>query len=215
MPLKVASFSTYLSMPGAEWRQDDYAAYKFVRAVKGRTINRYARVPVNGQRRLLEQANANDAVDWFAEMVAAKIKRRDSPLILVPVPNSSCVAEKPELIPRTLALAEALARRWANTSVLDCLRWEADLGSASSGHGTRDPQTLYENFVVTAEIPEATFALVDDVKTTGAHLQAARTVLLRHGATCEWALCAARTVQDQSQDPFSFLAEKLPDWEPN
>ena len=215
MPLTVVSFATYLSAPGTQWRFKDWDAYKYVQALKGKPINKFARIPVLGTLRHLEQSNANDSLGWFAEIANAYLleKQTSGPLVLIPLPNSSC-AVSTRTLPRTFFQAQALASRLNQAVVLDCLRWKVVKEKASGGGGTRNPQLLYGNLALTSKVPESNLILVDDVSTTGGHLQAARAMLLGQGGKCDLAICAARTVWDQSEDPFSTLEQQLNDWCP-
>ena len=78
----------------------------------------------------------------------------------------------------------------------DRLRWKTIMTPSSQG-GTRDPQELYDNLVVTKEPPKGSLVLIDDVRTTGAHLLAAAGRLAEKGARVPLAVCAARTVWNQ------------------
>jgi predicted amidophosphoribosyltransferase len=139
----------------------------------------------------------------------------DTPIILVPVPNSSCCTQNDD-VPRTVALAEAIVAEQTYTSVLDCLRWTREMESASKEGGTRDPQELYDNLVLTERLPEkGAYLLVDDMKTTGGHLQAARFMLLEQEVECDLAICGGRTVWDHDQNPFSMAEEEIDDWSPH
>src|SRR6267143_3346780 len=73
------------------WRPQDHNASKFVKAVKGETLNGYAYVPVLGVRRHLNNANLDDSVEWLGDMVASYMQEAamEPPFVLVPVPNSS------------------------------------------------------------------------------------------------------------------------------
>ena len=216
MPLTVVSFATYLSAPGTQWRFKDWDAYKYVQALKGNSIKKFARIPVLGTLRHLEQSNANDTLGWFAEMAYAYLaqKQTPAPLVLVPVPNSSCVLNT-NSIPRTFFQAQALAMRLVQATVLDCLRWKVAKEKASGGGGgTRNPQLLYDNLALIVPVPKSNIILVDDVSTTGGHLQASRAMLTGQGAQCDLAICAARTVWDQSEEPFSTLEQQVSDWWP-
>ena len=214
MALKVISFATYLTNVNVVWRGEDYDALKFVKAIKGKPINKYAYVPVGNTRRLLQQQNADDAIGWFGEIASAPTKdqRLASPLILVPIPNSSCTV-KNGIVPRTTKLAKALAAQLGKAEVWDRLRWKTTMTPSSQG-GTRDPQELYDNLVVTKDPPKGSLILVDDVRTTAAHLRAAAARLIENGARVPLAVCAARTVWDQDQEPFSPLEEEFEEFEP-
>ena len=51
--MRVIPFATYLTNVDLVWRGEDYDALKFVKAIKGKPINRYAHVPVGRTKRLL------------------------------------------------------------------------------------------------------------------------------------------------------------------
>jgi len=214
MALKVVSFVTYLVNGNVGWRDGDYNALKFVKAIKGLPVNMYAHVPVCGVIHRLNQNNAEESIGWFGEMGADYLVRQNltGPLMLVPVPNSSC-AVTINAEPRTLLLAQAIAARVGNASVWDGMRWAMVLLPSSRG-GTRDPQVLYDNLVVTKEVPTGRIVLIDDVRTTGAHFLAALARLRERGASCSLALCAARRVNVQEQSPFSILEEEFPEFVP-
>jgi predicted amidophosphoribosyltransferase len=214
MTLRVVSFATYLVSVDVLWRDGDYNALKFVKAIKGLPVNMYARVPVCGVIHRLEQANADEAIGWFGELGAAYIlgKNLPQPVTFAPVPNSRCAITNNE-IPRTLLLAQALAERVGNADVWDGLRWATAMVPSSQG-GTRDPQALYDNLVLTKEMPARRLVLVDDVRTTGAHFVAALAKLVERGAECSLALCAARRVDAQEESPFSVREEEFPAFVP-
>ena len=75
MALRVISFATYLTNVDVVWRGEDYDALKFVKAIKGKPINKYAYVPVGKAKRLLKERNADDAIGWFGEMAMAPFQR--------------------------------------------------------------------------------------------------------------------------------------------
>ena len=65
--MRIVAFAAYLTKTHRAWRNEDYNAYKFVRAVKGRVIKGYAWVPVGRGSQRLSQVNAGQAVIWFAQ----------------------------------------------------------------------------------------------------------------------------------------------------
>jgi hypothetical protein len=212
MALSVISFATYLTR--GPWNDDDHNALKFVKAVKGKTFGGWATVPVLGRNKDLRPANADDAIDWFAEMAAAEIVKLGvrGPIILVPLPNSSSTV-KSKIAPRTVLLAERIAGKLENTKLWDGLRWAKEMTPTHQG-GTRDPQKLYENLVVTSSPPKGTLILVDDVFTKGGHLQAAVASLTVKKAECKLALCAGRTVLESERQPFSVVRQELEGFTP-
>src|ERR1019366_2850820 len=214
MPLTVVSFATYLVDINVSWRHDDYNALKFVKAIKGDPVNLFAYVPVCDVIHRLEQSNAEEAIDWFGELVAMYINSQNlgRPLTFVPVPNSGCAATNEE-VPRTLLLAQAAANRLEDTDVWDGLRWKSVMVPSSQG-GTRDPQDLYNNLSVTKQVPTTTVVLVDDVRTTGSHFVAALAKIAGKGVHCSLAVCAARRVDYQEDLPFSVREEQFPQFVP-
>jgi hypothetical protein len=214
MPLPTVSFATYLTNIDVRWRDDDFNALKFVKAIKGLPVIKFALVPVCGTVRRLEQHNAEQAIDWYGEMASAYIRNRNPqpPLIFVPIPNSSCAVTN-ENVPRTLRLAGALAARLESATVSDILLWKEVMLPSSRG-GTRNPEILYDNLVLTTQPPTTQVILIDDVRTTGAHLIAAAAKLAEASTPSSLAICAARTVLNQNETPFSLLEENLADFVP-
>lgn len=212
MPLTVISFAAYLTRGEFPWRDEDWHASKFIKAIKGEPINGYAWVPIGKVPRRLRQDNADDAIQWFGEIVSAANVKVVIPSFLVPIPNSQCTVGK-AIVPRTVALAQSLANYLPNVHVLDCLRWEKAMQSARKG-GSRNPQEIYDNLVITTKVDRKRIILVDDVRTTGAHLQAAAAKVHSEGGKCQTAVCAGRTVWAQEDEPFSMVKEELPDFVP-
>jgi hypothetical protein len=212
MPLSVISFATYLTR--APWSGDDHNALKFVKAVKGKTFRGWAQVPILGRIKTLEPTNAEDAVDWFGELAAAEIVKLGlrGPQILLPLPNSSSTVRNGEKS-RTTLLAGAIAEKLNNAHVWDGLRWAKEM-IPTHREGTRDPQELYENLVVTGVPPKGTLILVDDVYTLGGHLKAAVARLAEKKLRCSLAMCAGRTVLESQQHPFLILRQEVEDFTP-
>src|SRR5688500_3131404 len=98
MRLTVVCFP-YSLTDSPDWRQSDYSAYKFVQALKGKLVKKWAWVPVLGKKNKLENENASDAFGWFADMVADYVANHQlaenlqEPFSVVPVPNSDSVGE--------------------------------------------------------------------------------------------------------------------------
>ncbi len=227
MALEVASLCGYLCNVSVHWRAKDFDSYKWIKALKGEQLNKYALVPVNGQERRLTSENLPDAIQWFGEMAVAYLKKKKiaGPFVIIPVPNSSSLVGSPR--PRTRKLAKAVADCLADgrSCVLDCLRWKENLGSASSEGGPREAERLYKNLLVLREPVEAFresaedeesfhVLLVDDVTTSGGHLRASAAKLKKVGLEVDSAICCGKTVYDQKSNAFDICEEELEEYEP-
>ena len=221
MPLRVSSLSRYFANRSLPWRSEDYDAYKWVQALKGNQLNGYAQVPVQGVLRRLSNQNLGSAIDWFGKMAVQELARRSlaGPFLLIPVPNSGCVLDS-SAAPRTRKLARAVAAELQDGSdVLDCLRWKRDLGSASKEGGPRAAAILYANLAVLKDRvkglnAKGTPLLVDDVTTSGGHLQACTARLRENHIDVTNALCGGKTLYDQDDHAFAIIEETLDDFEP-
>jgi hypothetical protein len=219
--LQVVSCCTYLTGVEFPWRRGDYDAHDFVFAIKAKDINGYANVPVRGARRHLENANRDDALKWFGQMIGDVAGEYDllRTVALVPVPNSRSVVgcEEP---PRTAALAKALATELnakvtGDALVFDVFRWVEPLLSAHAAHGTRDPRELFVKLRVIGSLGGfrgRRVVLVDDVLTSGGHLQAAVARLAQCGHLVELALVGGRAVDTRVGDPFEIRVDEVPDF---
>jgi hypothetical protein len=214
MPLLVACFSSYLTVPGG-WRDEDYHANKFVRALKGEQFGGYALVPLNGIQMRLANENLDSALDWFAVMVRTYIIKEKirPPLAFIPVP-SSAQTRRTKTTGRTEKMAQAIrARMGAKASAVDCLRWKQNLGSARRTGGPRNVEVLYSNLTMNARIlnENRRVVLVDDVMTSGGHLRACARIVREAGANVLLAVCGGRTTHTQDRGAFDIVKETLED----
>ena len=215
MPLKVVTFAEYLT--AGERSAGHWNAFKFIRAIKGMEFTGYAWVPVVGKKRKLTEATAHLAKKWFAEMAAAHLASRrglPQPLGFVPIPSSRTTAGSSGSF-TALELALLLVKQYGRKSRLeDVLRWSRPMASAHRGSGERDPAALYPYLELTMSPSTSDLVMIDDVVTTGGHLQAAAGRLRADGATVLGALCAGRTVWEPGADAFAVQGVEYEDWEP-
>ncbi|OGV71865.1 MAG: hypothetical protein A3K18_21785 [Lentisphaerae bacterium RIFOXYA12_64_32] len=220
MALTVISLAAYRTR-GSGWTQDEYDAAAFVHALKGEDIkNRYADIKVAGRRVRLTNANRDSALEWFGEMAADLVPPAKRGIWqLVPIPGHLCAvgADAPG---RTGVLATALATQSEGRGVvLDALRWVEVVPSARRGEAPRDPDYWYDRLTFTSTqarraVKNARCVLVDDVLTSGSHLQAAAAMLSEAGATVSRAICGGRAVQDAVDDSWERITVSLDDFTP-
>lgn len=216
MPLRAVCCFSHLTDRDAYSIDPHFCVKKFVDALKGRTIKKWASIPVGkGPKRLLEQANAKDAVDWFGEMAADILRNeaiRGRP-VLVPFPSSKCdttIAES-----KTKRLANAIAARF-QADVADIIRFDAPQPSAHEEGGTRDPEEIYQHLRLQGRILKGRpYILVDDVLTSGGHIRAAAALLAKHGARVVLVIGGVSADREPADVPFDRVERELDDFEPD
>lgn len=206
MGLRVVTFCAYCTC-GAYRNEDSWHAMKLVKAIKGDPVNGYAQVPVpiGSSRRRLTQENRGEAFGWFGEMAAQMVP--DGNLVYIPFPSSKAITIAEVQSGPTFRLARALASR-RRAPIIPSLRWRRPMPSSHREGGTRDPRVLMKELVV-GEVPTVPAVLIDDVHTTGGHLQAAEAALRRSGCVSVLALCLARTELSEPEEAFEVREYEL------
>jgi hypothetical protein len=213
----VYTFCTYRKRNAESYSEAEYHAYKFVMALKGKRLNKYAWITVRGERKRLDNESAREAPRWLA-MMAADALSADSGLwsahrrtLLMPVPDSDC-SRGTAAVPRNLAVASETAALLGNVRlrVVDALRWTQPMLSSRAG-GPRMADELLQSLALKQELPDDhdVAILFDDVKTTGGHLVACARLLRRVGIRTIAAVCCARTVQARAEEPMEPAIEML------
>ena len=199
--MTVVSFVSYLCR-GRFRSQGEIDASTFVKAIKGHwAIGMVSR---------LDTRDCSEAIEWFGEIGALILgmKRLRAPIVLVPVPDSTCTSASSH-VPRTALLAQSLASHLMNAVVFDGLRWVRAVRSSHDG-GTRNPTRLYDNLVLTETIPQGTSVIVDDVFTTGAHIRTAAAKVSTQASTpCAHAICLAKAVSHRQVECFEIVETEL------
>ena len=215
MPLRVVCFSTYRTSIAGGWRGADYDAHDFIDAIKDRDINGYSNVRLRGTWHRFDNTNRQDVVGWFAAMVSDYLAANPvgDLIVLVAVPGSKVDVPFPRT-PRTAQLAESIAAAVNGAVVVaDVLRQSEPIPSANEEAGTRDAADLFENLVLMDDVNGLPVVLVDDVLTSGGHLQACAAKLREAGADVLMAIVAGRADEAQVPDPFAIRIEDIPDYE--
>jgi len=164
----------------------------------------------------LDTKDGHEAAEWFGEIGALALTKKGLrlPIVLIPVPDSSCTWAS-DRMPRSALLACSLARHLTNAVVIDALRWRRKVKPSHEG-GTRDPARLYANLTMLLTIPRGTSVVVDDVLTTGGHVRAAAArISTRSAHPCGHAICLARTVPNREDECFSIAEAEFPDFRPS
>lgn len=225
MPLKLMSACTYLVEVGAQknWRNEDYHANKFIKALKGEPIRGHASLPIAGGDVPLDESNREEAFHWFGTWAAAQLKERYGRLqfVLIPVPSSKMLMGTSVLGPpfkMAQSLQTTLKMSWQlDAEVWDGLRWRNALPAAHGSRGRRDPRVYYEALSMDSSRPltEGPVVLIDDVVTSGAHMRAAAAKLRAGGLEPFQAICAGRAVNTKAPNVFDVPDEDLEDFEPD
>ncbi len=212
MALMVHSMVAYPVYPSQEtaWRQADYNANKLIKSIKGDAINGYADIrDVDGTWIRVNSQSSEPAYRLFRNWAARRLAQLNlGPAVLVPVPSSACTAFDRVTTPVRMARAIEQASPAGQAAVGQWLRFNEPMQSSRSG-GTRRRAALRENLRLSEAFAPASVVLVDDVKTTGAHLKACADVLRDAGAIVETVIVAGTTVWNQHQTPFSLEPEDL------
>lgn len=207
--LKNISYCRYrASSPPPPWSSDQFHARDIVRAVKGEDFGGFANLRIGDGLRRLDKDNMHVAFDWFAQAVLA-----ESPFTpgtsysICPIPNSTCTKSAGKL-PRTIALANALADVFPALTVWDGLRFNKVMAK-NRGGARASEQTILQNLVLVNKVPGHEICLVDDVCTQGNHARAAATFLLANRAKKVMSVSVARTMLNLDEDLFGAREDEL------
>lgn len=187
-----------------------WAAFKFIRAIKGDPFRKFAYVPVGNRREYLTNSSKSLVFGWFAEMAIARLARGNiaMPEYVVPLPSSDCTLAEADYDSAPRRLAREFATAEGTVNVCDVLRWKTAPPRAHDGGGSRDPAVLYPMLVQTNRVV-GPCALIDDVSTTGGHARAAARLLEENGADVEFVLVAGQTNPDDCDDAFVVPTRRL------
>ena len=213
MGISVHSLSRYLTTDGL-WRNSDYAAMNFVKALKGEPMKGWANLDIAGHKISLSMDRPEEALPWFGSTVAGLFNWNDGrKLLLCPMPDSECTTTS-ERASKVLPLAESIASHLPKIAIWDGLRWKKALKKARLG-GPREPEILFPNLDLIRPVPtDKQIVIIDDVCTTGGHVQAVEALIRRGGGTVASAICASRTAHDQTRSALGLLTDEFPEYKP-
>ena len=211
MSVSVDSQAQYLTTPVGKMRPQDHDATFMVKMVKGLPVGarQYAWVNVGGINTKVTPTSGGRAIDWFAHWAVAKINASfgDGKVALLPIPSSKTIASNAE-DSRPAALARRIAELRKNTVCHTGLCFGKEQPSTCEG-GSRDPEEIYPELVLTSPPPEGKLVLLDDVLTTGGHMVACAWKIEDAGRNVTQGLACGRTAHEPLDDPFAVPTETL------
>lgn len=219
VPIRVATFGVYFTGPREEWAgvsQSTFAVNAFTKALKGKEIRNYNDVPVPSGVRRLDSSTAMQSYDWFAEMAAPRLSHVTVPFLLVPIPGSSCDSQGAVRLCPTMRMALALAQRLPLATAHPALWFDRKMQSASKGGGPRHPALIFPRLLYdpATPMPGGGVVLIDDVCTSGGHIQACSAKLRQHGHGCSGAVCAVQSEENAVEVAWRYEVRDVDDWQP-
>lgn len=216
--MRLLAFCKYTARSDGERSQGGWNAFKLVRAAKGEPFKGYAKVrfPHVGRVRLTTD-NASKVFDFLAPFFASFVREMN----LVPLPGRHTVSIS-DKSSRALRFARAIAAVENTSYVWDCLRFREPVPSAraTGDNSYRSPEFLFPRLEFHSSQPpnpNAGVVLVDDIVSTGGHMQAARARLIedaQFGGPVH-AVAVARTQLEEHAEPMKPFADTLDDWSPS
>jgi hypothetical protein len=210
----------YLTEQVEQMRDKDYTSLSIAKAVKGRNPGGANKsLKLDGKVYNFGPGSPDGAVElwtaWASRLLRTTMDPPNHRLVIIPVPNShATVCGNADF--RTWELARLIAEQLGdNVTALDELRWTEVMPKSSEG-GPRQAYDLYPKLhcelKTDANIERF---LIDDVMTSGGHLQASAARIRNSGASVESALVCGRTKHIQVSNPFAMPVEELADYDPS
>jgi hypothetical protein len=182
-------------------------------ALKGKAIDGEANVPVAGEIRRLDNSNADDATDWFGDMVAAYLTGHgmQPPLCFVPIPGPNITLES-STGPWTSVLAMSIVTKiHSDVETVDVLRWK----EKSEDDPSKGAAAFYDNMTLMRKVAWGAPVILVGYLVSGAGvIQAAAAHLRRSGAQVARVLYAGRIGAQPPRNPFAVMVADIADYLP-
>jgi hypothetical protein len=213
----IALYLPFNAPSHVEVPQPYWDARMFTLAVKTGTINGFCHIPVRTALsmrilpRRIDSSNVARARQYFGKW-ALRVLHHEVPgqdLVFIPVPSTDAVIDAAGPFRATQMVVEALAGQTA-PPICDVLRFTRTVERATA-RGPRRADEVYPLLRVVGRVPAAPIVLIDDIVTSGGHLQAAKRRLEENGGTVIFAIACARTVYDVSANPWGTRVHDLED----
>ncbi len=205
--LKVLTFCSYLTNVDTPWRPEDHNCLKMVKALKGQPFNGFFDARVGGKTRQYNQDNAGDFVKLIPKKLAAIGNEHfGKNFAFVPIPNSA-VTSPGHAEFKILKLAKEIAKI-AGVKATPCLTFREPQIASHRG-GPRDPYHFESAYQIHTPLPQTDIVLIDDVLTSGAHIQGACWRLKAAGANVIGAIAFGRTTKEQELQPLKVVEHTL------
>ncbi|MEE2809406.1 MAG: hypothetical protein VX412_01350 [Pseudomonadota bacterium] len=220
MPLRVKPMVQYLTEHVEQMRDKDYTSLSIAKAVKGRDPGGVEKaLRLGGKVYRFGPGSPEGAVSlwtaWATRLISEAMDPPDGQLVIVPVPNSQATIANDDDF-RTWELARRIADEFGdNVTAHDELRWLEAMPKASEG-GPRQAHELFPKLRCDLKVSaDADRILIDDILTTGGHLQACAAKVRATGSSIEAALVCGRTKHVQVSNPFAMPVEEFADFDPD
>lgn len=193
---------------GTGWRDADYNIRNLVKSLKGETFGGYSHITFAGKDYTFNAANTAPAYDaWAAWATTALRNLKLGKVTLVPVPSSSQTAYGQITCP--VRMADAITTLDPKLASVGHFLCHKTAQTQAHRGGSRNQATIEAALACTVTDKSRPVVLIDDVKTTGAHLLAAAHVLRQKGLKVEHALVAGRAVWEAVPNPYQVTPEDL------
>lgn len=209
-PLSVSSLLYYLTEVHEDlaWRQEDWTAFKIVKAIKGNPIKGYFLLKINGKEKRFEQSNIQEFLPILFKTVGAKLSQStQGPIDVVPIPNSTAIAANQDDFKTWAHAREICGAAGDRFQVVPAIRWKEAKQPAHEG-GSRDPQVHLQNMKLVLK-PTRPVVLFDDVMTTGSQMIAAYRLLEKQGIVPAMGIVIGRTTKEQKVPAIGWHQEDL------